>query len=72
MKEILGGELDQAFIDLNINAKKTYEIKNKGWEYCENYQVWELSEEDYEKLVLLRRELEKIWVVRRQKVKYGS
>lgn len=50
MKEILGGELDKAFQELRINAKKTYEIKNKHWEYCELYQVWELSDEDFEQI----------------------
>lgn len=46
MKEILGGELDQAFIDLNINAKKTYQAKD----ITDFEQVWELSNKDYEKL----------------------
>jgi hypothetical protein len=50
MIEILGAELDQAFLDLGIVANKTYQIKNKNWEYCEDYQVWKLSDEDYEKL----------------------
>jgi hypothetical protein len=50
MIEILGAELDKVFEELNINAKKTYEIKNKPWDYCETYQVWELSEEDFEKI----------------------
>lgn len=50
MKEILGAELDNTFIFFGINAKKTYELKNKHWDYCEIYQVWELSDEDYEKL----------------------
>lgn len=50
LKEILGAELDNTFAELGIEASKTYEIKNKPWKYCENYQVWELSDEDYEKL----------------------
>lgn len=53
MKEILGAELDNVFKELGINAKKTYEIKNKPWEFCEDYQVWELSNEDFEKLCAL-------------------
>lgn len=50
MIEILGAELDKAFEELNINAKKTYEIQNKPWDYCEDYQVWELLEEDFDKI----------------------
>jgi hypothetical protein len=50
MKEILGAELDLAFKELNINALKTYEIKNFPWEYSEVYQVWELSEEDFKRI----------------------
>ena len=50
MKEILGGELDKAFEELNMNAKKTYESKNLHYEYQEVYQVWELSDEDFEKI----------------------
>ena len=47
MKEMLGAELDKVFEELGINAKKTYELKNKNGDYCEIYQVWELSDEDY-------------------------
>jgi hypothetical protein len=50
MVEILGAELDKAFKELNISAKKTYQLKNKSWGYCEDYQVWELSDENYERL----------------------
>lgn len=53
MKEILGGQLDQAFIDLNINAKKTYQTKQDNTDF---EQVWELSDEDYEKLCNLTEE----------------
>jgi hypothetical protein len=48
--EILAGELDKAIEELQMNAKKTYEIQNKPWEYCETYQVWELSDEEFDKL----------------------
>lgn len=50
MIEILGAELDKVFEELKISAKKTYELKNKSWEYCEIYQVWEISDEDFIKL----------------------
>jgi hypothetical protein len=50
MKEILGAELDKAFEELNLYGKKTYELKNKHCDYCEIYQVWELPDEDYDKL----------------------
>jgi hypothetical protein len=50
MIEILGAELDIAFEELKMNVLKTYEIINKPWDYCETYQVWELSEEDFEKI----------------------
>jgi hypothetical protein len=47
MKEILGGELDKAFIDLSINAKKTYE----GNTFLDDKtQIWELSDEDFERI----------------------
>jgi hypothetical protein len=55
MKEILGGELDQAFIDLEINAKKTYEGSTH---LDDKTQVWELSNEDYDKICNLK---EKDW-----------
>jgi hypothetical protein len=55
MKEILGGELDQAFIDLNINAKKTYQAKDDTTDFG---QVWELSDKDYEKICNIK---EKDW-----------
>lgn len=48
MKEILGAELDKAFEELNINATKTYEAKNIRYKYQEIYQVWELSDDDFE------------------------
>jgi hypothetical protein len=50
LKEILGAELDQTLKNLNINAKKTYQIKNKNGEYCEDYQVWELTDENFQEL----------------------
>jgi len=56
--EILGGELDKAFEELNISAKKTYESKNIRHEYQEIYQVWELSDEDFKKICNLT---EKDW-----------
>ena len=48
MKEILGGELDKAFEELEMNAKKTYETKG--------YQVWEISDEDFEKICSMKEE----------------
>lgn len=45
MKEILSGELEKAFEELKINAKKTYEAKNIRYKYQEIYQVWKLSDE---------------------------
>lgn len=56
MKEILGAELDKAFEELNINAKKTYEAKKLHYKYQEVYQVWELSDEDFEKICDLTEE----------------
>ena len=53
MKEILGAELDNAFKELKINTTKTYELQNKSWEYCEIYQVWKLSDKDFEKICQL-------------------
>jgi len=50
MKEILGGELDKAFEELGMDAKKTYESKDLKYEYQEVYQVWELIDEDFEKI----------------------
>lgn len=47
MREILGGELDQAFVDLGINAKKTYQATSDTTDFG---QVWELSDEDYNKI----------------------
>ncbi|MDF2841770.1 MAG: hypothetical protein K0R00_196 [Herbinix sp.] len=44
VKEILGGKLDNALPFLKINANKTYQSKDNG------YQVWELADEEYEKL----------------------
>jgi len=58
MIEILGAELDKAFEELNLYAQKMYQIKNKHWEYCEDYQVWRLSNEDYDKLCAIS---EKNW-----------
>jgi hypothetical protein len=50
MKEILGVNLDKAFEELNLYAQKMYQIQNKHWEYCEDYQIWRLSDEDYDQL----------------------
>lgn len=47
IKEILAGNLDQAIIDLGLNATKTYQLKNRNYEYMEEYQVWEVSDESY-------------------------
>lgn len=44
MKEILGGDLERAFVDLNIIAKKTYEGSTL---LDDKTQVWELSDEDH-------------------------
>lgn len=47
MIEILGGDLENAFFSLGINAKKTYE----GNTYLDDKtQVWEISDEDFNKL----------------------
>lgn len=47
MIEILGGNLDVAFNELNIDAIKTYE----GNTHLDGItQVWELTQEDFEKL----------------------
>lgn len=47
MKEILGGDLDLAFKELNINAIKTYE----GNTHLDDVtQIWEVQNEDFEKL----------------------
>ncbi len=56
MKEILGGELDKAFLELEINAKKTYEAKNIRYKYQEVYQVWELSDKNFEKICDMKEE----------------
>jgi hypothetical protein len=50
MIEILGADLDKAFEELNLYAQKMYQIQNKNWEYCEDYQVWRLADEDFDKL----------------------
>ncbi len=47
MIEILGGDLDLAFKELNINAIKTYQGESK---FYYKFQVWELNEDDFEKL----------------------
>lgn len=44
MKEILGGNLDFTFKDLEINALKTFDNN-------EYYQIWQLEDTDYKKLV---------------------
>ena len=44
MKEILGGKLEKAVKELNINAKKTFQSKIKKNDFN---QVWELTDEDY-------------------------
>ncbi len=47
LKEILGGDLDLAFKELNINAIKTYE----GNTHLDDVtQIWEVQNEDSEKL----------------------
>ena len=56
MKEILGGKLDKAFSDLKITAIKTYECKNIRYKYQEVYQVWELSDEDFNGLCDIKEE----------------
>ena len=44
MIEILGGDgIEYSFDDLNIKAKRTYESRY--------YEVWELSEKEFEKLI---------------------
>lgn len=50
MKEILGAELDLAFKELGIPATKTYEVEKLHYEYQEKFQVWEMSDEDYERI----------------------
>lgn len=52
MKEILGAELDTAFQELDISAIKTYESQKtyNEYAYLEKYQVWELSEKDFERI----------------------
>lgn len=48
MIEILAGDgIEYAFDELNISARKTYQGKEDAIPY---YEVWELSEEDFEKL----------------------
>ena len=47
MKTILGGSLDIAFKESGIGAVKTYEGKTY---FDDKTQVWELSDENYEKL----------------------
>lgn len=46
MKEILGSNLETAFKELNINAKKTFQT-NRSSDFA---QVWELSDEDFKKI----------------------
>lgn len=50
MKEILGAELDLAFKELGIPAIKTYESEKLHYSYQEKFQVWEMSDEDYERI----------------------
>lgn len=50
MKEILGANLDKAFVELGIEAKKTYQAKKLHHDFQEEYQVWELSDEDFTRL----------------------
>jgi len=50
MKEIMGSNLEQAMIDFNIKAKKTYESE-KDW-LDVSLQVWELDEENFHKLCI--------------------
>lgn len=47
MYEILGGNLDKAFEELNIRGVKNYEGNTS---LDDKTQVWDLSEEDYKKL----------------------
>lgn len=47
MIEILGGDLDKAFEELNINAVKTYEGDTQLDDLT---QVWEVEEVDFERL----------------------
>lgn len=44
MKEIIGKELDLAMVVLDIDAEKTYQSKEKG------FQVWKLDERNFKKL----------------------
>lgn len=46
--EIMGQELDLAFQELGIKATKTHETPKK--DYFSSYQVWELSDSQFEEL----------------------
>jgi len=50
MKEILGGDLQKTFAVLEIEAVCTYRRTNTRSEYGEMYEVWELSDIDFEKI----------------------
>lgn len=53
MIEILGGKLDTALEALNIKAVKTYE----GSTHLDDLtQVWEVSEEDFDRLCAIKEE----------------
>jgi len=47
MKEILGGSLEKAFEKFNIVATKTYQSNNEHTDFT---QVWELEDDEFEKL----------------------
>lgn len=47
-KQIIGQNLDLAFKELPVEAVKMYESKEN--EFGSKYQVWELTESEYEKL----------------------
>ena len=47
MREIIGENLQSFFDNMHINAKRTYS-GNIG--YWHNFEVWEMSEDDYEQI----------------------
>lgn len=50
MKEIIGENLNKRFSKLGIKGKCTYMNKQGYWE---NFSVWELCDEDYDRLCLM-------------------
>ncbi len=50
MVEILGSELSKALSALEIEGKCTYKRKKIETEYDEIYEVWKISDDDFEKL----------------------